>query len=63
MQCVVDLLAFCVVPLSALVVYWVGGDLSAGLVVVSVLEAVAVVGLGVCVVQYAVPFGAGGGAG
>ncbi|MGW3458242.1 hypothetical protein ACWDE9_01205 [Streptomyces olivaceoviridis] len=62
-QCVVDLLAFCVVPLSALVVYWVGGDVSAGLVVVSVLEAVAVVGLGVCVVQYAVPFGAGGGAG
>ncbi|MFF5537101.1 hypothetical protein ACFY71_32345 [Streptomyces cinerochromogenes] len=62
-QCVVDLLAFCVVPLSALVVYWAGGDLSAGLVAVSVLEAVAVVGLGVCVVQYAVPFGVGGGAG
>ncbi|QTE00975.1 hypothetical protein [Streptomyces cyanogenus] len=62
-QCVVDLLAFCVVPLSALVVYWAGGEVSAGLVVVSVLEAVAVVGLGVCVVQYAVPFRAGGGAG
>ncbi|KOV99042.1 membrane protein [Streptomyces sp. NRRL WC-3723] len=62
-QCVVDLLAFCVVPLSALVVYWAGGDASAGLVVVSVLEAVAVVGLGVCVVRYAVPFGAGSGVG
>ncbi|MFI2764376.1 hypothetical protein ACH5A3_36945 [Streptomyces echinatus] len=62
-QCVVDLLAFCVVPLSALVVYWAGGDVSAGLAVVSVLEAVAVVGLGVCVVQYAVPFRAGGATG
>ncbi|MGW2034567.1 hypothetical protein [Streptomyces argyrophylli] len=62
-QCVVDLLAFCVVPLSALVVYWAGGDVSAGLAVVSLVEAVAVVGLGVSVVRYAVPFGAGGGAG
>ncbi|WP_251094988.1 hypothetical protein [Streptomyces sp. Caat 7-52] len=59
-QCVVDLLAFCVVPLSALVVYWVGGGVSAGLTVVSVLEAVAVAGLGVCIVQYAVPFRTGG---
>ncbi|MER6569456.1 hypothetical protein ABT288_25525 [Streptomyces sp. NPDC001093] len=58
-QCVVDLLAFCVVPLSALVVYWVGGDVSPGLVVLSVLEAVAVVGLGACIVRYALPFGAG----
>ncbi|MFE8943204.1 hypothetical protein [Streptomyces sp. NPDC007856] len=62
-QCVVDLLAFCVVPLSALVVYWAGGDASAGLVVLSALEAVAVMGLGVCIVQYAVPFGAGSAAG
>ncbi|CUW31168.1 MULTISPECIES: hypothetical protein [Streptomyces] len=62
-QCVVDLLAFCVVPLSALVVYWAGDDVSAGLAVVSVLEAVTVAGLGVCVVRYAVPFGTGGGAG
>ncbi|MES9524576.1 hypothetical protein [Streptomyces capoamus] len=58
-QCVVDLLAFCVVPSSALVVFWAGGDVPAGLVAVSVLEAAAVTGLGVCVVQYAVPFGAG----
>ncbi|MBL1085734.1 hypothetical protein JK359_27850 [Streptomyces actinomycinicus] len=62
-QCVVDLLAFCVVPLSGLVVYWVGDDVSAGLVVLSALEAVAVAGLGAYIVQYAVPFGAGSAAG
>lgn len=56
-QCVVDLLAFCVVPLSALTVYWAGDDVSAGLAVLSVLEAVSVAGLGVYIVQYAVPFG------
>ncbi|GHE09816.1 hypothetical protein [Streptomyces alanosinicus] len=58
-QCVVDLLAFCVVPSGALVVYWAGGAVSAGLIVLSVMEAVAVVGLGACIVRYAVPFGAG----
>ncbi|WP_225834699.1 hypothetical protein [Streptomyces sp. NK08204] len=62
-QCVVDLLAFCVVPLSALVVYWAGGEVSAGLGALSVLEAGSVVGLGVYIVQYALPFGPGGGAG
>jgi hypothetical protein len=61
-QCVVDLLAFCVVPLSALVVYWAGGDVSAGLVVVSVAEAASVVGLGALIVRYALPFGAAGAA-
>lgn len=59
-QCVVDLLAFCVVPLSALVVYWAGDGTSTGLVVLSVVEGLAVVGLGWCVVLYAVPFGSGG---
>ncbi|MFJ9869730.1 hypothetical protein [Streptomyces sp. NPDC101165] len=63
MQCVIDLLAFCVVPLSALVVYWVGDDASTGLVILSVPEAVSVVGLGVYIVQYALPFGSGGRAG
>ncbi|MDF3143878.1 MULTISPECIES: hypothetical protein [unclassified Streptomyces] len=58
-QLVVDLLAFCVVPLSALAVYWAAGAVTAGLLVVSVVEALAVVGLGVYVVLYAVPFGAG----
>ncbi|MFF4570271.1 hypothetical protein [Streptomyces sp. NPDC001410] len=62
-QCVVDLLAFCVVPLGALVVYWVGDDVSTGLVALSVLEAASVLGLGVYIVQYAVPFGVGGSAG
>ncbi|GCB45932.1 hypothetical protein [Streptomyces sp. NL15-2K] len=55
-QCVVDLLAFCLVPLSALVVYW-ADDTTPGLLVVSVVEALAVVGLGACIVRYAVPFG------
>ncbi|WP_250400816.1 hypothetical protein [Streptomyces cellostaticus] len=59
-QCVVDLLAFCVVPLGALIVYWVGDGVSPGLAVLSVLEAASVAGLGVYIVQYAVPFGAGG---
>lgn len=60
-QCVVDLLAFCVVPLGGLVVYWGGGQVSAGLLALSVVEAAAVAGLGVYVVRYAVPFGGGGG--
>ncbi|MCQ9178221.1 hypothetical protein KMT30_04035 [Streptomyces sp. IBSBF 2953] len=59
-QCVVDLLAFCVVPLAALVVYWCGGQVTAGLLVLSLAEAGAVAGLGVFVVRYAVPFGGGG---
>jgi hypothetical protein len=55
-QCVIDLLAFCLVPLAALTVYWGAGQTSAGLVVLSVVEALTVVGLGVQVVLYAGPF-------
>jgi hypothetical protein len=55
-QLVVDLLAFCVVPLSALVVYWAGGGTTPGLVVLSVIEALTVAGLAVNIVLYAVPF-------
>ncbi|MET8446496.1 hypothetical protein [Streptomyces sp. NPDC005209] len=62
-QCVVDLLAFCVVPLSALVVYWSGGGDFAGLLFLSVIEALAVLGLAVHIVLYAVPFRAGSEAG
>ncbi|SHH94489.1 hypothetical protein [Streptomyces sp. 3214.6] len=62
-QCAVDLLAFCVVPLAALIVYWGGGQVSAGLLVLSLAEAAAVVGLGVFVVLYTVPFGSGSGSG
>jgi hypothetical protein len=58
-QCAVDLLAFCVVPLAALVVYWGGGQVSAGLLVLSLAEAGAVAGLAVFVVRYALPFGSG----
>ncbi|MGD1225079.1 MULTISPECIES: hypothetical protein [Streptomyces] len=57
-QCGVDLLAFCLVPLAGLVVYWASGQVSAGLVVLSVAEALAVAGLGVQVVLYAQPFAA-----
>ncbi|GLW44370.1 hypothetical protein Stsp02_00320 [Streptomyces sp. NBRC 14336] len=54
-QCAVDLLAFCVVPLAGLAVYWGAGQTSAGLVVVSVFEALALLGLGAQVVLYALP--------
>ncbi|WP_329413710.1 hypothetical protein OG802_24655 [Streptomyces sp. NBC_00704] len=59
-QCVVDLLAFCVVPLAALAVYWCGGQVTTGLLALSLAEAAAVTGLGVFVVRYALPFGSGG---
>ena len=62
-QCLVDLLAFCLVPLSALVVYWIGGQVTPGLLVLSVVEALTVVGLGAYIVVYALPFGAGSGGG
>ncbi|MGW1728364.1 hypothetical protein ACWCQK_36445 [Streptomyces sp. NPDC002306] len=58
-QCAVDLLAFCVVPLSALVVYWAAGHLGRGLLTLSVIEALAVVGLGAYIVVYALPLRAG----
>lgn len=55
-QCGIDLLAFCVVPLASLIVYWASGRTSPGLVGLSVVEALTVVGLGVQVVVYARPF-------
>ncbi|MEU6255129.1 hypothetical protein [Streptomyces sp. NPDC047043] len=55
-QCAVDLLAFCVVPLAGLTVYWAAGQTTAGLLFLSALEALAVIGLGVQVVLYARPF-------
>ncbi|MFJ9375644.1 hypothetical protein [Streptomyces sp. NPDC101455] len=55
-QCVIDLLAFCVVPLAGLVVYWFAGQTSSGLLVLSVAEALIVVGLGHQVLRYARPF-------
>ncbi|MEV2198026.1 hypothetical protein AB0I02_44670 [Streptomyces phaeochromogenes] len=58
-QCGVDLLAFCVVPLAGLVVYWAGGQVGWGLLVLSALEALVVVGLAVQVVLYAGVFGSG----
>ncbi|MFF9621319.1 hypothetical protein [Streptomyces griseosporeus] len=54
-QCVVDLTAFCAVPLAALVVFWVSGEGGGLLVGLSVLEALTVVGLAVQVVLYTRP--------
>ncbi|MHC3475463.1 hypothetical protein ACYF6T_43315 [Streptomyces sp. 7R007] len=53
-QLAVDLTAFCAVPLAALVVFWSGGG-NGGLITLSVVEALAVAGLGVQVVLYARP--------
>ena len=61
-QCGIDLLAFCVVPFAGLLVYWVSGRTSTGLVVLSAAEALTIVGLGVQVVAYAAPFRAPGAA-
>lgn len=52
-QLLVDLLAFCVVPLAALVLFWVDAGSGPLLVVLSVLEALAVGGLAWQVVWYA----------
>ncbi|NEC87377.1 hypothetical protein [Streptomyces sp. SID12501] len=54
-QCVIDLLAFCLVPLAGLGVYWAGGQGSPGLLVLSGFEAVSVVGLASQVIAYARP--------
>jgi hypothetical protein len=56
-QCAVDLVAFCAVPLAALVVFWASGEGGGLMLGLSVVEAVAVVGLGVQVVLYTRPAG------
>ena len=52
-QTVIDLTAFCAVPLAALVVFWATGDAGGLLIALSVLEALAVAGLAAQVVWYA----------
>jgi hypothetical protein len=52
-QTVVDLTAFLVVPLAALIAFWRYGASSTLLVIASILEAAAVLGLGVQFVRYA----------
>ncbi|MGV9450316.1 hypothetical protein [Streptomyces sp. NPDC003635] len=59
-QGAVDLTAFCVVPLAALVVFWAAGEGGGLLVTLSVLEALAVIGLGAQIVLYARPERAAG---
>ncbi|WP_262063599.1 hypothetical protein [Streptomyces sp. STR69] len=51
----VDLLAFCVVPFAGLIVYWAAGRMSPGLLALSVVEALIVIGLGHQVLSYARP--------
>lgn len=53
LQTVVDLTAFCAVPLAALAVFWVDGEGGRLLVALSVVEALAVGGLASQVVWYA----------
>ncbi|MFJ9631289.1 hypothetical protein ACIRU8_26605 [Streptomyces sp. NPDC101175] len=54
-QSSIDLLAFCVVPFAGLVVYWVAGPTASGMLGLSVVEALIVVGLGHQVLSYARP--------
>lgn len=54
-QCGVDLTAFCVVPVAGLMIYWVSGQGGGLLVALSVVEALAMIGLGAQVVSYARP--------
>ncbi|MEU4995938.1 hypothetical protein [Streptomyces sp. NPDC021622] len=56
-QCLVDLVAFCVVPLAGLVVFWADGEGGGLLLALSVVEAAAIAGLAAQVVGYARPFG------
>ncbi|MEU9556166.1 hypothetical protein [Streptomyces fumanus] len=52
-QAVIDLTAFCGVPLAALAVFWAAGEGGAPLIALSVAEALAVAGLGVQTLLYA----------
>ncbi|MFA3874719.1 hypothetical protein ABS735_13655 [Streptomyces sp. MMCC 100] len=52
-QTVIDLTAFCAVPLAALIVFWSNGDAGGLLGALSVLEALAVAGLASQFVWYA----------
>ncbi|CAL9588088.1 hypothetical protein SUDANB176_05176 [Streptomyces sp. enrichment culture] len=54
-QTVIDLTAFCAVPLAALTVFWSNGDAGGLLIALSVLEALAVAGLGAQFVMYTRP--------
>ncbi|MFC7817954.1 hypothetical protein ACFUTR_25330 [Streptomyces sp. NPDC057367] len=51
-QTVIDLRAFCALPLAALVVFWSNGDAGGLLIGLSMLEVLAVVGLASLVVWY-----------
>ncbi|MER8011184.1 MULTISPECIES: hypothetical protein [unclassified Streptomyces] len=55
-QSVIDLLAFCAVPLAGLTVYWAAGQTTPGLLALSLFEALTVVVLGSQILLYAWPF-------
>lgn len=57
LQCGVDLLAFCAVPLAGLTAHWTTGPRTPGLLVLSALEALTVCVLAAQIVAYARPFG------
>ncbi|WP_225080981.1 hypothetical protein [Streptomyces sp. CoT10] len=54
-QCTVDLTAFCLIPVTGMVVYWVRGSSSGLLLAVSAVEAVGLLILAVQIVLYARP--------
>ncbi|MFD6534119.1 hypothetical protein [Streptomyces sp. NPDC060184] len=54
-QLLIDLAAFCLVPLAGLVAFWTTGEYDAGLLSVSVIEGLAITGLGVQMLLYARP--------
>ncbi|MER6916146.1 hypothetical protein ABT354_31120 [Streptomyces sp. NPDC000594] len=55
-QCLVDLSAFCLVPLGGLVLFWLDGSGGAALLTASAVEALAISVLAWQILLYAVPF-------
>lgn len=53
MQLVVDLTSFCAIPTVAVLVFWVTAHVTPALLVVSIVETAASVGLAVLVIRYA----------
>ncbi|MGW2770745.1 hypothetical protein [Streptomyces sp. NPDC001275] len=54
-QCVIDVVAFCLVPTCCLAVYWASGRTHAPMTVVSVLEALTLLSLAVQIILYSRP--------
>jgi hypothetical protein len=54
-QCIVDIGAFCVVPLAALTVFWADWQRDDLLLTLSIIEGLTVLGLGSQIILYALP--------